>query len=112
MFFAENDITVELLGVFKLTRKDYFLKSASNRNYDSLSIRTEGTGHFTTETESLTVSKGDLLYIPKTASYSQRTAGETLIAIHFINYSFRKEIKIEKLSLDDGEDVERRIRKM
>lgn len=112
MFFSENDITVELLGVFKLTRKDFVLKSASKRNYDSLSIRTEGRGHFKTETESLTVSKGDLLYIPKTASYSQQTAGETLIAIHFINYSFNKEKRIAKLALDNREYVEQRIQKM
>lgn len=110
--FPENDITVELLGVFKLTRKDFSLKSASKRNYDSLSIRTEGRGHFKTETGSLTVSKGDLLYIPKTASYSQQTAGETLIAIHFINYSFNKEKHIAKLTLYNREYVEQRIQKM
>ena len=112
MFFAENDVTVELLGVFKLTRKEFSLKKAAERNYDSLSIRTEGKGHFKTETERLTVRKGDLLYIPKTASYSQQTSGETLIAIHFINYSFNKENGIEKLTLDDGAYVEQYIRKM
>ena len=112
MFFSENDITVELLGVFKLTRKELFLKSTSERNHDSLSIRIDGRGYFETETSHLTVGKGDLLYIPKTASYTQQTAGETLIAIHFINYSFSKEKEIEKLTLNDGERVERHVRKM
>lgn len=112
MFFAENDITVELLGVFKLTREVFSLKCAAERNYDSLSIRIAGRGYFETESGRLTVNKGDLLYIPKTASYSQQTAGEMLIAIHFINYSFSKEKSIAKLTLDDGEYVERHIQKM
>ena len=112
MFFAENDTTLELLGVFKLTRKDFSLKSAAERNYDSLSIRMEGKGYFKTETNRLTVKRGDLLYIPKMASYTQQTSGETLIAIHFINYTFDKESEIEKITLDDSEYAEELIKKM
>lgn len=112
MFFAENEITLELLGVFKLKREKLSLKSVSDRSYDSISLRISGRGHFKTASEDITVKKGELLYIPKTAAYSQRTSGETVIAIHFINYTFDKSGKMEKITVDDSEYVEKLFREM
>lgn len=106
MFFAQNEISFELLGVFKIKRGEFQLKSAVKRSYDSISLRLEGRGYFKTESRDLTVKKGDLLYSPKTAVYSQKTAGETLIAIHFINYTFVKGSRMEILSVEDAEYVE------
>lgn len=99
VFFGENEIVLELLGVFKLERGQFLLKNAVNRNYDSISLRLNGRGHFKTSTDKLSVAKGDLLYIPKNESYSQRTTGETIIAIHFINYTFDKAGTMEKSQL-------------
>ena len=112
MFFSQSDITLELLGVFKLTRNDFTLRSAAKRNYDSLSIRVNGKGHFKTGNNRFTVKRGDLLYIPKTASYTHQTAGETLIAIHFINYTFDRGNVIEKITLNDGNRFEEHVQKM
>ena len=85
MFFAENEINAELLGVFKISREKYINKKAYKRSYDSLSIRLSGRGQFETVKETFTVKKGNVLYIPKNADYTQKSDGEKIIAIHFIN---------------------------
>lgn len=100
MFFLKNDISAELLGVFKITRKKFNLSRTNQRAYDSLSIRLSGSAKFKSENETFNIKKGDILYIPNDADYKQTTDGETIIAIHFINYSHDKE-KLETLSLED-----------
>ena len=112
MFFSENELSLELLGVFKLKREALSLKSNDLRNYDSLSIRLRGRGHFKTENEKISVKKGDLLYIPKYSQYGHSTSGESVIAIHFINYTFDKNSKIEKITVDDAEYMENLVTKM
>ena len=112
MFFSENDISLDLLGVFKIKREAFSLKSAVARNYDSISTRLSGRGVFETDTGRLSVKKGDLLYIPKSAKYNQSTSSETVIAVHFINYTFNKNSKIEKITVDDVEFIDTTIKKM
>ena len=112
MFFSENELSLELLGIFKLERTESTTKSNMERNYDSLSIRLEGTGEFRCDGQTVSVKKGDLLYIPKNARYSQKTAGETIIAIHFMNYTYDHSSKIEKLSANHPDFVEQLVRKM
>ena len=46
MFFGENELNIELLGVFKIKRNNFNHKSFDNREYDSLSIRTSGNAKF------------------------------------------------------------------
>ena len=41
MFFSESDLSIELLGVFKINRDKYDHKSFENRGYDILSFRTQ-----------------------------------------------------------------------
>ena len=101
MFFTNTELSLELLGVFKLKRTATSQKSVSERNYDSLSIRLSGAGHFKTDTANLSVKRGDVLYIPKNAMYTQKTDGETIIAIHFINYTFDKNSKTRAISVSD-----------
>lgn len=112
MFFSENELLLEMLGVFKISRTAAKNESNDSRIYDSLSIRTSGRGHFKTAEASYTAKKGDLLYIPKTECYSQTTTGETIYAIHFINYSFNKKNKMEILSINDIEYIENLIKEM
>lgn len=107
MFFAENELSLELSGVFKISRKTEKVQKSHPRNYDSLSIRLSGSGKFKTENKSFSVRKGDVLYLPKHADYTQKTDGEKLIAIHFINYSFNRKNKIEIIKAENVEFVEK-----
>ena len=112
MFFSENELSLELLGVFKIKREVFSLKSNNSRNYDSLSIRLCGRGVFKTENSKISVKRGEIIYIPKNSQYTQNTSGESVIAIHFINYTFNKNSKIEKISVDNIEFVEEIVKKM
>ncbi|MBQ4119637.1 MAG: AraC family transcriptional regulator [Clostridia bacterium] len=106
MFFAENELSLELLGIFKISRKTEKVQKSHSRNYDSISLRLSGSGKFKTADKSFTVRKGDILYLPKNADYTQKTDGEKLIAIHFINYSFNRKNKIETIKAKDVPFVE------
>lgn len=112
MFFSENELSLELLGVFKLKREEMYSKSTEARSYDSISYRLAGRGYFKTEGEKISVTNGDLLYIPKNAQYEQKTSRETVIAIHFINYTFNNKNKIEKLTIENSQYVEEIFKKM
>ncbi|MBE6787752.1 MAG: helix-turn-helix transcriptional regulator [Ruminococcaceae bacterium] len=107
MFFAENELSLELLGVFRISRKVQTTQKSHKRNYDSLSLRLEGSGKFKTEDKTFKVQKGDVLYLPQNADYTQKTAGEKLIAIHFINYNFNRKAKIEIIKAENTEYVEK-----
>ena len=112
MFFAENELSVELLGVFRISRKTKTSQKGRQRNYDSISLRLEGSGKFKTNNKSFTVGKGDILYLPKNTEYSQNTLGEKLIAIHFINYSFNRKNQIEFVKSENVEYVEKIAQQM
>ena len=106
MFFSESDLSIELLGVFKISRESYDHKSFENRGYDILSLRLKGRGKFTTKNETLSVKTGDVLYIPKNTEYLQKSADETIIAVHFINYSFKKTNKMEIIHPENSQYIE------
>ena len=106
MFFAENEILLDMVGVFKIKRENYSLKTPKSRNYDSLSIRLHGTGKFTIDGNTFSVTNGDVLYLPKNGIYEQQTSSETIITIHFINYSFHSESNFELLKIDDYAYIE------
>ena len=101
MFFAEGHLSLELLGVFKIERLDFRLKSFQKREYDSLSLRLDGQGTFNLDDKTITVGAGDILYIPKSQEYRQSSSSETLIAIHFLNYTFDKTNKLETLHIEN-----------
>ena len=112
MFFSESDISLELLGVFKIKREGHFSKISHERNYDILSVRLSGKCNFQTKERCFSSKKGDILYLPKSLEYSQETSGESIIAIHFINYSFKKNNKEELITLNNSEYVESIVRQM
>lgn len=95
MFFSDNELSLDLLGIFKITRNTDRRISYNNRYYDSISIRLKGSALFKSDDNSFTVNVGEILYIPQKAKYHQSTKGETLIAIHFFNNSFTKNTQIE-----------------
>lgn len=112
MFFSENELSIELLGVFKIKREKFVHKSFDSRSYDSISIRLSGSGKFETKDKTINIKKGDILYIPKNVDYHQTTMGESLIAVHFINYSHTNNKKIETISVEDLSFVEETFRQM
>ena len=112
MFFSESDNSLELLGVFKIKREGHLSKISHERNYDTISMRLSGKCNFQTKEHCFSSKKGDILYLPKTLEYSQETNGESIIAIHFINYSFKKDNNAELITLNNSEYAEGIVRKM
>lgn len=112
MFFSDNNIALELLGVFKIKRQKLSRKSIDNRIYDSISIRLWGKGQINCEGKVYDVSPKELLYLPMNASFYQTTQGEEVIAIHFINYTHEKRNTVEKISIENNPEVEEIIQNM
>ena len=98
MFFSSGDLSLEILGVFKLNRTNVSHETVSARSYDSISIRLSGCGHFETSGGSFDVENGDVLYLPGNEMYRQKTKGESVIAIHFINNSFGGRKRAEQVT--------------
>ena len=101
MSFLDSEISVEFLGAFKIKRGEFSHKSFNNRAYDSIGMRLKGNGEFISKNSCTKVNEGSIVYIPKNADYTQKTKGETVIAVHFINYSDFKPKNIECLTVDD-----------
>ncbi len=99
----EQNLTAELLGIFKITRGKDSQKCFDERVYDCFGIRLSGEAEFKSGDKSYTVSASDMIYIPSNAHYSQKTDGETIIAIHFINYSAARKREIEVFTFNDPE---------
>lgn len=112
MFFTEDSLNLELLGVFKISRESFTNESREDRIYDSISIRLNGSGRFKTNSEEFTAKRGSLIYLPKTCHYHQTSQKETIIAIHFINYSFYHTNKAEIISPENYDITEQIITEM
>lgn len=102
MFFSKGDISAELLGVFKIDRKNFRHQSVNARSYDSLSIRLSGSAVFAEGENTLSVKKGDIIYVPQSAAYRQTSEEETVIAVHFINYSRENGSQMESLTVENS----------
>lgn len=105
MFFANDNIQAEIVGVFKIRRTQSIKFTAVKRQYDSLSVRTEGKGTFTAAGRQFHLKAGDFIYLPQTADYTQQTEGETVIAIHFIHYTSAKKAAIEAITPQNTEEA-------
>lgn len=85
MFFSQADLAIEIVGVYKDERTAFHRKSFERR-HSSLGIRLEGRAEFESEKGKYEVDEESIIYIPSKVKYSQRTAGETIISVCFINY--------------------------
>lgn len=112
MFLSKSGTSIELLGVFKISRKKYVNIKSHPRSYDTISIRLKGSADFKTKTAAFSVGRGDLLYLSRDAEYQQASEDETIIAIHFINYSSRNTENAVIMHLDDSEYTEELITRM
>lgn len=101
MFFCDSELVLEIIGIFKIKRDNYIVENAVTRSYDTLSIRLCGRCEFVCKNTDMVVSEDDILYIPSTINYNQKTDGEEIIAIHFINYNKKNKSGIEVFSPDN-----------
>lgn len=112
MLLNDSTVSLELLGVFKINRKEYVNLRSHQRSYDTLSLRLSGRGNFKTQKGDFSVARGDILYIPQNLEYQQTSDDETLIAIHFINYGTEKDRDAEIIHPESLECVEELFKKM
>ena len=87
MFFNENELVLDLIGVFKITRNKFDHESFDGRTYDCLGFRLSGNAVFKYNKVEYPVTTSDIIYLPHNTHYTQSTQGETIISINFINYS-------------------------
>ncbi len=85
MFFSQADLAIEIVGVYKDEREPYQRKSFE-RSHSSLGIRLYGNAEFTSDKKSYVADDDSLIYIPSKVKYSQRSDGESIISVWFINY--------------------------
>ena len=102
MFFEEN-LTAELLGVFKITRGRSEQSSFDDRVYDCIGIRISGEAVFKCNGKAYDVTSSDMIYLPNSAYYTQKTDGETVIAIHFINYTLEGSRTVQTFKFGEPE---------
>lgn len=102
MFLGKDDYLLTLLGVF-LLKRDKSTHDSFPYYYDTLGVRIAGTCTFTIDNTTTKVHKGDIVYLPRTMTYSQYTDGETVIAIHFLNHDPQVQQSLEIFHFDDFE---------
>ena len=81
MFFAEDDLHLQIIGVFKIVRGSANF-ATSKRTYHVLSQRISGKAEVFFREDAYSLKEGDILYLPPNIDYSQSTEGETVIAVH------------------------------
>lgn len=74
---------IKIIGVYKVERSKSAWRT-EKRNFSVLSMRVEGSSEFFQKDGSFTVRKGDVLYCPPNSEYGQRTNGEGVIYVHFL----------------------------
>ena len=99
MVFFREDLEIQLLGVYLLERSPVEY-STEKRNFHVLSHRLKGCAEMVYQGRRIPVGRGDVLYIPSNVAYSQRTQGETLIAVHLLIRN-QEEKEIETVTPDD-----------
>lgn len=83
MVKTENTYIRELLGAFLIHRAAYRFDT-EKRNFSVLSFRLEGETVFDCMGKSITVKRGETVYIPPNIEYSQEASmAEEIIAVHF-----------------------------
>lgn len=82
MIFLESDFSVKILSVQKL-QWDYNDTYVHPRPYNAISFRLKGNSTFSDGKNSITLSTGDILFMPKGVGYHLKSKYEEIIVIHF-----------------------------
>ena len=80
--FIENTVAFRITDVLELNRKKKKGHRTTPRNISVLSYRLSGGAEFNYGGSKYSVSNGDVLFIPAMSEYTQRTDGESVIAVH------------------------------
>jgi len=86
MFFSEDNHIIEIIGIYRYKRKRCKRKSFS-RSHSIISVRLSGESEFKYEKGALNAGENQLLYIPSKLEYSQKSCGEEIISVCFIEYN-------------------------
>lgn len=113
MFFGRSDISLEILGVFKISRGKSTNKKSVKRSYDSISLRLSGTADFSTNNNrTFCVDNKKIIYIPSHVDYTQSTECEEIIAVHFINYSYTSDNDMEMAEFQNPKEISNLMQRM
>ncbi len=104
MFFYQESIPVRFLGAFNLLREKGVINT-DRKSYYSLSIRVKGQAEFTVDKQTITAKRGEIILIPPNLIYSQYTAGEQILAVHFDSLKHFNVDTIVKQSIKDWDAV-------
>lgn len=104
VFFYQENIPVRFLGAYNLSRDKGFIYT-ERKSYYSLSIRVKGHAEFTLDNQKLTAKRGEIVLIPPNIVYSQYTAGEQILAVHFDSLKHFNADTISKQNVTDWDTV-------
>lgn len=96
-------LNFEILDIIKIKRNQLELETKNKETY-VLSCRICGSGTLYDKNRTFTFEKGDILYIPADASYTQKTDGEELIAFH-LGCKGKASDKIQTFSISDKKEI-------
>ena len=85
LMFTNKFEIFEIIDIIRLKRNNVELNTINKACY-CLSCRLNGESLFFYNNESLIAKRGDLLYIPKNCTYSQKTEGEEIVCFHLQAY--------------------------
>lgn len=102
MFFSEDNHIIEIIGIYRHKRKNCKRKSFS-RSHSIISVRLSGESEFKYEKRIFNAGENQLLYIPSKLEYSQKSRGEEIISVCFIEYNTVSE-DMEIIDLETKED--------
>lgn len=83
--FSDKTVTFGIIDVIRLKREAVELNTINKSCY-CLSCRLNGRSSFSYKEDILNVETGDILYIPKNCSYSQKTRAEEVVCFHLEAY--------------------------
>ncbi len=86
MFFCEDNHIIEIIGIYRHKRKSCKRKSFS-RSHSIISVRLSGKSEFSYGKNTFNVEENQLLYIPSKLEYFQKSSGEEIISVCFIDYN-------------------------
>ena len=94
---------ISIIDIIKIKRTAY-ARGTENKSCYVLTCRTEGEGLFFYSNETLSVRKGDILYIPLGSSYFQKCDRETIVCFH-LNVSGQISSRFEAFTPEDPDRI-------
>ena len=96
MFFETNNFSVCSISAFTLNWGTK-IETSGTRPYHALSFRIKGDAKFITETDTITVKTGDIVFVPAFYNYTLDSGDEEVCVIHFSSNE-KLPLKIKKFS--------------